>query len=496
MWPLSKHSRQMALEHSQLQSVMLQRTAELQSLSQRLLKVQDEERRKLSRDLHDSTGQTLAALKISISFLEEHCKQNPSTMLLASEVAALADQAIEEIRTMSYLLHPPLLDEVGFACAAEWYVEGFAKRTGVNVKLDIATAQERLPIGIEIALFRVLQESLTNVHRHSGASEVSVCFYHQLKKIVLEIRDDGSGIPAERLARLRETAAETGVGLAGMRERMNELNGKLEIESDGHGTTMRAIIPRSATTPSSRLGDRQQGIVTSTPRSSQRLPACCICKSPVLLEISKTDEYGQAIHEECYVLKVCSESEFLKGSAPTPASANKDAIYQPCPATMPKDRPKQPDALATLLMKPYKRVPWHKRLWNGDVAAVVTVLVLACWVASGDRYPLLLLGPLELHSMATIEEQVRLPPAKTVPAENRHRSQTMPITVGDERTATPLHGAVLATKVVHIGKDVTVRYFTLKPAPNRESVGQYQVVDMGKDVTVHYFAPVVRSTKN
>ena len=119
MWPLSKHSRQMALEHSQLQSAILQRTAELQRLSQRLLKVQDEEKRKLSRDLHDSTGQTLAALKISISFLEEHCKQNPSTMLLASEVAALADQAIEEIRTMSYLLHPPLLDEVGFACAAE-----------------------------------------------------------------------------------------------------------------------------------------------------------------------------------------------------------------------------------------------------------------------------------------------------------------------------------------------------------------------------------------
>jgi signal transduction histidine kinase len=94
----------------------------------------------------------------------------------------------------------------------EWYIEGFAKRTGVNVKLNIATAQERLPIGIEIALFRVLQESLTNVHRHSGASEVSVCFQHQLEKIVLEIRDDGCGIPAERLDRLRETSTETGVG--------------------------------------------------------------------------------------------------------------------------------------------------------------------------------------------------------------------------------------------------------------------------------------------
>ena len=496
MWPLSDHSRQMAIEHSQLQSVIQQRTAELQNLSQRLLKVQDEERRKLSRDLHDSTGQTLAALKISVSFVEEHCKQDPSTMLLTSEVKALADQAIEEIRTMSYLLHPPLLDEVGFACAAEWYVEGFAKRTGVNVKLDIATAQERLPIGIEIALFRVLQESLTNVHRHSGASEVSVCFYHQLKKIVLEIRDDGSGIPLERIARLRETAAGTGVGLAGMRERMNELNGKLEIESDGHGTTMRAIVPRCAATLSGRLGDRQQGIAPSTPRSSQPLPACCMCNSPVLLETSKTDEYGQAIHEECYVLNVCSESEFLKCSAPTPASANNDAIYQFRKATMPKDRPRHPEALATLLMQPRKRVPWHKRLWNGDLAAVVTVLVLACWVAYGDRHPLLLLAPLELQSMATIEEQVRLPPAKTVPAENRRRSQTMPIAVGDKRTATPLHGAGLVTKVVHIGEDVTVRYFTLKPTPHRESVGQYRVVDMGEDVTVRYFAPVVRSTTN
>ena len=496
MWPLSDHSRQMALEHSQLQSVIQQRTAELQNLSQRLLKVQDEERRKLSRDLHDSTGQTLAALKISISFLEEHCKQDPSTMLLASEVAALADQAIEEIRTMSYLLHPPLLDEVGFACAAEWYVEGFAKRTGVNVKLDIATAQERLPIGIEIALFRVLQESLTNVHRHSGASEVSVCFYHQLKKIVLEIRDDGSGIPAERLARLRETAAETGVGLAGMRERMNELNGKLEIESDGHGTTMRAIVPRSATTLSGRLGDRQQVIVSSILRGLQPPPACSICNSPVLLETSQTNEYGQAVHEECYVLKLRSVAEFLNDGTSTLASANKYTIYQPGQATMPKHRPKQPDVLARLLMQPTKPVPWHKRPWNGHLAAVVTVLVLACWIAYGDRHPRLSLGSSELQSMATIEEQVPLSPAKTAPAENRPRFRSIPIAVADARTDTFLQTVVLVTRVVHIGEDVTVRYFTPKPTSRRESVGQYQVVDMGEDVTVRYFAPVVRNTKN
>jgi len=496
MWPLSKHSRQMVLEHSQLQSVILQRTAELQRLSQRLLKVQDEEKRKLSRDLHDSTGQTLAALKISISFLEEHCKQNPSTMLLASEVAALADQAIEEIRTMSYLLHPPLLDEVGFACAAEWYVEGFAKRTGVKVTLDIATAQERLPIGIEIALFRVLQESLTNVHRHSGASEVSVCFNPHLEKIVLEIRDDGSGITADQLVRLREARAETGVGLAGMRERMNELNGKLEIESDGHGTTMRAIVPRSATTLSGRLGDRQQVIVSSILSGSQPLPACCICNSPVLLETRKTDEDGQAVHEECYVLKLRSAAEFLNDGESAPASANKGVVYQPRQAPMPKDRPKQPDLLATLLTQPAKRVPWHMQPWNGYLAAVVTVLVFACWIAYGNRRPLSFLGPVELQSMATIEEQVPLPPAKTVPAENRPRSRTTSIAVRDARTATLLHTVVLVTKVVHIGEDVIVRYFTPKPAPHQESVGQYQVVDMGEDVTVRYFAPVVRNTKN
>jgi len=496
MWPLSKHSRQMALEHSRLQSVILQRTAELQRLSQRLLKVQDEEKRKLSRDLHDSTGQTLAALKISISFLEEHCKQNPSTMLLASEVAALADQAIEEIRTMSYLLHPPLLDEVGFACAAEWYVEGFAKRTGVKVRLDIATAQERLPIGIEIALFRVLQESLTNVHRHSGASEVSVCFNPQLEKVVLEIRDDGSGIPAERLARLREARAETGVGLAGMRERMNELNGKLEIESDGHGTTMRAIVPRSATTLSGRLGDRQQVIVSSILRGLQPPPACSICNSPVLLETSQTNEYGQAVHEECYVLKLRSVAEFLNDGTSTLASANKYTIYQPGQATMPKHRPKQPDVLARLLMQPTKHVPWHKRPWNGHLAAVVTVLVLACWIAYGDRHPRLSLGSSELQSMATIEEQVPLSPAKTAPAENRPRFRSIPIAVADARTDTFLQTVVLVTRVVHIGEDVTVRYFTPKPTSRRESVGQYQVVDMGEDVTVRYFAPVVRNTKN
>ena len=241
MW-IAKHLR-LSHAYSELETLTAERTAELQKLTQRLLKVQDDERRRLARDLHDSTGQTLAALKISASLLQESCKETPAALAFVSDVVQLADQAIEEIRTMSYLLHPPLLDEVGFACAAEWYIEGFAKRSGINVRADIGNSRERLPQSVEIALFRVLQESLTNIHRHSGASDASVHFQHEVDAVVLEIRDFGKGIPEERLRLLDGVTAETGVGLAGMRERLHELNGTLEIESDAHGTSMRATVP-------------------------------------------------------------------------------------------------------------------------------------------------------------------------------------------------------------------------------------------------------------
>ena len=165
MW-IAKHLR-LSHAYTELEALAAERTAELQQLTQHLLKVRDEERRKLARELHDSTGQTLAALKISLAQVQEACKEAPSTLAMISDVEQLADQAIEEIRTLSYLLHPPLLDEVGFACAAEWYIEGFAKRSGINVRADIANTRARLPKNLEIALFRVLQESLTNIHRHS-----------------------------------------------------------------------------------------------------------------------------------------------------------------------------------------------------------------------------------------------------------------------------------------------------------------------------------------
>jgi len=241
MW-VAKHFR-LSRAYTELEKSAADRAAELQDLSHRLLRVQDEERRKLSRDLHDTTGQTLAALKMAVSRLQETYKETSAALAIVSEVEQLADQAIGEIRTMSYLLHPPLLDEVGFASAAECYIEGFARRSGISVQAEIAKSRERLPRNVEIALFRVLQESLTNVHRHSGASDASIRFQHAGDAVILEVQDFGKGIPEERLRLLHGVNKETGVGLAGMRERLHELDGKLEIESDCRGTSMRAIVP-------------------------------------------------------------------------------------------------------------------------------------------------------------------------------------------------------------------------------------------------------------
>jgi signal transduction histidine kinase len=242
--------------YSDLESLLLERTAALEKLSQKLLRLQEEERRKIARDLHDTTGQTLAALKMSAWSLKEKCQESPPSMTaLVSEVLILADKAIGEIRTMSYLLHPPLLDEVGFACAANWYIEGFAKRSGINIKAEIAKPRTRLPHDIEITLFRVLQESLTNVHRHSGASNAQICFQEKDDAVTLEIRDFGKGITEDRLRVLNEAGAEIGVGLAGMRERLVELDGKLEMESDGSGTRLRATVPLLPVSPCEGLGN-------------------------------------------------------------------------------------------------------------------------------------------------------------------------------------------------------------------------------------------------
>jgi two-component system, NarL family, sensor kinase len=238
---------------SQLEMLLMQRTTALQKLSQRLLKVQDEERRRIARDLHDATGQTLVALKMTAAELQRKLEQNLDGREELCEIAALADQALTEIRTTSYLLHPPLLDEVGFCAAAQWYVEGFAQRSGIKARLNLTPDSKRLPVRIEGALFRVLQESLTNVHRYSGSSEVNICFQHRQETVVLEITDLGCGIPEEFLQRFVEGTASTGVGLTGMRERLGELNGTLEIDSDKFGTSLRAVVPLDAKSQSEEI---------------------------------------------------------------------------------------------------------------------------------------------------------------------------------------------------------------------------------------------------
>ena len=196
----------------------------------------------MARDLHDSTGQTLTALKISVALLRRKLDNDERIREELSEITLLADQALQEIRTTSYLLHPPLLDEAGFSSAAQWYVEGFAKRSGLKVRADFMPEVARLPDAIETALFRVLQESLTNAHRHSGTSEVDVRFWRGAQAVILEVRDYGCGIAKEFLSPLSSVRG-SGVGLAGMRERLNDLKGDLEIASANPGTSLRAIVP-------------------------------------------------------------------------------------------------------------------------------------------------------------------------------------------------------------------------------------------------------------
>ena len=223
--------------HSQLESLVETRTSALRRLSTRLMQLQDEERRRIARELHDGLGQHLTAIAIELDGL----KANPTETAVMG-CRELVDRAIAEIRTISYLLHPPLLDEVGFSSAALWYVEGFAKRSGLEVTIDLPRDMDRLPAMLEIGLFRILQEALTNIHRHSGSKRAEVRMQIAPGTTVLSIRDNGKGIPGDVLRRWNETGA-AGVGLTGMRERVEELGGKVQIESGEHGTTLTVVLP-------------------------------------------------------------------------------------------------------------------------------------------------------------------------------------------------------------------------------------------------------------
>ena len=225
-----------------LEKTVRERTAALHNLSARLLQIQEEERRRLARELHDSTGQILTALKIELASLENRLQTENLAPQSLTQAVSLVDEALREIRTTSHLLYPPLLEEMGFRSAAQWYVEGFARRSNIQVRLRLA-AMQRLSKSLEVALFRILQESLTNIYRHSESRSADVQLEGCRTTVTLQVRDYGKGIPPRLLNQFKQRGCGTGVGLAGMRERIQEFGGCLEIFSDPSGTLIRAIVP-------------------------------------------------------------------------------------------------------------------------------------------------------------------------------------------------------------------------------------------------------------
>ena len=216
----------------------------LRQLSARLLTLQDEERRRIARDLHESTGQKVAALCLDLTLAIQLAGQvPPSAREALQQSVSLAEEITADIRTMAYLLHPPLLDEVGLRSAARWYVDGFARRTKIPVDLELPSKLPRLSADVEIALFRILQEGLTNVHRHSGSSTASVRFRLGDQSIDLEIVDHGQPSQQQSQRLLSQDVPLIGVGIRGMRERVRQLGGTLEIKSTPAGTSVRASLP-------------------------------------------------------------------------------------------------------------------------------------------------------------------------------------------------------------------------------------------------------------
>lgn len=212
-----------------------QAEAALRMLSGRLLTLEDDERRRLARELHDTTAQSLAALCMNLSVVREATDTlNPRARAALDESVTLAKESLHEIRTVSYLLHPPGLDELGLASALSGYIGGFIQRSGIRVEVDVPPDLGRLPQAVETTVFRLVQECLTNIHRHSGSSTARVRLVRKPSNLVLEVEDAGRGIRGN---------APSGVGIASMRERVQQLDGWLEIASNPGGTTVRATIP-------------------------------------------------------------------------------------------------------------------------------------------------------------------------------------------------------------------------------------------------------------
>jgi PAS domain S-box-containing protein len=232
-----------------LEKRVQERTSELASanenlrdLSARLLQVQDDERRRLARELHDSVGQLLAAIGMNIGVVQsQRDKLDARGARAVSENSQLVGQVSREIRTISHLLHPPLLEIAGLESALRWYVDGFSERSQIKVDLAMPSDFKRLPTDTELAIFRVIQECLTNIHRHSGSNVAAIDIREQGGRLILQVRDNGKGIPLEKQLKLGESNG-SGVGFRGMRERLRQLKGTLEIQSDNTGTVVTATL--------------------------------------------------------------------------------------------------------------------------------------------------------------------------------------------------------------------------------------------------------------
>jgi signal transduction histidine kinase len=247
----SRGQENKALRRAQeeLEDCVKQRTVDLDAanrglreLTARLMQLQDEERRRIARELHDSVGQTLAALTMNLTTVSADIERLGETAKTVSDSLALAQEMHKEVRTVSYLLHPPLLDEAGLASALRWYVEGFAERSKIQVQLEIVEDFGRLPQDMETALFRTVQECLTNIHRHSGSPVASIRLALTADEIRLRVEDRGVGIPREKLDEVISDRTP-GVGIRGMRERLRQLGGSLAIQSGENGTVVEVSLP-------------------------------------------------------------------------------------------------------------------------------------------------------------------------------------------------------------------------------------------------------------
>jgi PAS domain S-box-containing protein len=230
-------------------SEILQQSDQLRELSGRLMRTQDEERRRIARELHDSAGQNLIALGMSLTRIEGDAKRDPTRLSESIKDAQdLIQELTQEIRTTSYLLHPPMLDENGLSSALQWYIDGLAARSGLSIELNLPEDLERLAPEVELAIFRLVQECLTNIHRHSGSNTAIIRIFRESDKLYAEVQDHGKGIAPERLAEIQSQGV--GVGIRGMRERVRQCHGELTVDSNALGTRIIAIFP--ARTPAAK----------------------------------------------------------------------------------------------------------------------------------------------------------------------------------------------------------------------------------------------------